>query len=219
MLISESRSSPVPAAAKDLCALEHLEQDSHAFTWVTSPGKPHDWFVSRLIQQSSAGSQSVPSKLQIAILVHKGHETSPTSQIEQWRSQHLEFKLLIAFDETFIEDGVSHPAEQILDEALHSAHSEFALSWLRALFLNVDRPLFTSSVLRCLGRRQPGNDEWRAEIVRLAIESNDVEVRDAAVQAAESWGGSEIRSVLQRHTEEITWLRTYINEVVENIVE
>ena len=42
-------------------------------------------------------------------------------------------------------------------------------------------------------------------------------MRDAAVQAAESWGDLGMREVLSSHTEAVPWLRAYIEDVVEDL--
>ena len=43
-----------------------------------------------------------------------------------------------------------------------------------------------------LGRQTDiGNAAWRAGLVRDALATADIEIRDAAVHAAESWGGAE----------------------------
>ncbi len=132
-------------------------------------------------------------------------------------NQQREFKLIVALEETSLEDGISHPAELIFDEALRLVDVERVLVWLRTLVMDSGRPFLASSVLRCLGRRRPGTSAWRAGIVRAALSSDDVEMRDAAVQAAELWGGLEVREVLKSHSEVTPWLRSYIDEVVEDL--
>ena len=132
-------------------------------------------------------------------------------------NQRRTIKLIVAFEETPLEDGINHPAEWFLDEALRLVDVQHVLVWLRTLVTDVRRPLFASSVLRCLGRRRPGTPAWRAGIVRAVLAADDVEMRDAAVQAAESWGGIEVREVLQSHFEVRPWLRAYLDEVIEDL--
>ena len=100
---------------------------------------------------------------------------------------------------TRLEDGISHPAEEIIGQALQSGECPDVLAWLRALCLNTAQPSFAASVLRCLGRQSdPGTDKWRAGLVRAALATDDVEIRDGAVQAAESVGGLESHRRSQR---------------------
>ena len=48
---------------------------------------------------------------------------------------------------------------------------------------------------------------------------DDVEIRDAAVQAAESWGGREVVDVLMSHDEPEPWLRECIPEIIDDLRE
>lgn len=139
--------------------------------------------------------------------------------IEGPEKESLEYRLKAAFDAEPLEDGIHHQAEQIIGEALQSVEKLLVLAVLRALSLDVERPDLSASVLRCLGRLRPGTPAWRARIVRSALNENDVEMRDAAVQAAESWGGPEMRDVLRSHIEVIPWLHAYIQDVVDDLEE
>ena len=138
---------------------------------------------------------------------------------ENRENERLENRLRMAFEAGPLEDGIDHPAEWIIDDALRSVHGRPVLAWFRALSVDVERPGLAASVLRCLGRRRPGTSAWRVEIVRSALAADDVEMRDAAVQAAESWGDLGMREVLSSHTEAVPWLRAYIEDVVEDLGE
>ena len=138
---------------------------------------------------------------------------------ENRENERLENRLRMAFEAEPLEDGIDHPAERIIDDALRSVHGRPVLAWFRALSVDVERPGLAASVLRCLGRRRPGTSAWRVEIVRSALAADDVEMRDAAVQVAESWGDPGMREVLSSHTEAVPWLRAYIEDVVEDLGE
>ena len=138
---------------------------------------------------------------------------------ENRENERLENRLRMAFEAEPLEDGIDHPAERIVDDALRSVHGRPVLAWFRALSVDVERPGLAASVLRCLGRRRPGTSAWRVEIVRSALAADDVEMRDAAVQAAESWGDLGMREVLSSHAEAVPWLRAYIEDVVEDFGE
>lgn len=137
--------------------------------------------------------------------------------IEGPEKERLEFRLKAAFDAEPLEDGINHPAEQIIAEALQSAERLHILACLRALSVDSEHPGLSASVLRCLSRSCPGTSAWRVGVVRSALGADDVEMRDAAVQAAESWGGAEMREVLRRHVEVISWLSAYIQDVVDDL--
>jgi len=116
----------------------------------------------------------------------------------------LEMQLQNAFEHEPLEDGIGHAAEGLIREALHLPRQSEVLEQLRSFALNDDYPSFAASVLRCLGRQQePGTSEWRADIVRSALEASDVQIRDAAVQASEEWGGPEVLGALRNHVEPV----------------
>lgn len=135
---------------------------------------------------------------------------------EVQENRRLRDKLRIAFESEPLEDGIDHPAERIIDKALRSEHGRHVLAWLGTSSVDVEQPVLAASVLRCLGRRRPGTSAWRVAIVRSALAADDLEMRDAAVQAAESWGDLEMREVLLGHVEEVSWLRTYVEDVVKD---
>lgn len=127
--------------------------------------------------------------------------------------------LWAAFEDAPLEDGMDHPADEIIGNALRTKrYKKIVLQCLRSLSLDVEHASFAASVLRCLGRQvRPGTTSWRAELVRDALVSGDVEIRDAAAQAAESWGDQDIIEVLISHQEPVPWLRDYIREVADDL--
>ena len=134
--------------------------------------------------------------------------------------ERLAYRLRGAFEIEPFEDGMDHPADQIIENALRSSGSQSILDWLSAFSLDTERPNFASSVLRCLGRQTHiGTAAWRAELVRNALATDDIEIRDAAVQAAESWGGLEVVNVLMLHNEPESWLQEYILEIIDDLQE
>ncbi len=135
------------------------------------------------------------------------------------REKRLEVELWTLFEAEPLEDGLNHPAEKTVREVLQSTDKAWALRWLKSLALDTSHPAFAASVLRCLGRQErPGTVVWRVEIVRTALATDNVEMRDAAAQVAEAWGGSDMRRVLLAHSEPESWLRNYIEKIVEDLV-
>ena len=131
---------------------------------------------------------------------------------------HLAAKLQASFEDSPLEDGMVHPAEGIIAEALLPANDQRVLSWLKAFCTYASQPSFAASVLRCLGRQDGvGTAAWRVKLVRDALTIDNVEVRDAAVQAAESWGDSDSLDVLRAHSEPEPWLQQYIRDVIEDL--
>ncbi|MDE2887391.1 MAG: hypothetical protein OXR72_04195 [Gemmatimonadota bacterium] len=125
-----------------------------------------------------------------------------------------------AFEDEPFENGMDHPADQMIEDALRSARDERILEQFAALCLDIERPSFSASILRCLGRQtEIANATLRAGVVRNALATDDVEIRDAAVHAAEFWGGTEIVDALISHNEPVPWLRNYIREVIDDLGE
>ncbi len=136
------------------------------------------------------------------------------------KQNKLSIALYSAFEEEPFENGMDHPADQIIEDALRSSRDERILEQFSALCLDIERPNVASSILRCLGRQTDiGNAAWRAGLVRDALATADIEIRDAAVHAAESWGGAEIVDVLISHNEPEPWLRDCIPEIIDDLVE
>ena len=140
-------------------------------------------------------------------------------EIETPECGYLETRMRIAFEDDPLEDGIEHEAERIVDDVLRSMDEPQVLVWFRDRAVDRTDPGFASSVLRCLGRRRPGTSAWRAGIVQAALAADDVEMRDAAMQAAESWGGQEVRNVLRNHVESTPWLREYLEDIVQDLEE
>ena len=129
----------------------------------------------------------------------------------------LQDALLVAFEIDPLEDGMDHPAERILTDALHSGEEDRVLAWIREFALDAAQPNFAASVLRCLGHHRVGTSAWRTRLVRNALALDEVEIRDAAVQAAALWEDREMRCALAAHDEPISWLGAYIQDVIEDL--
>ena len=139
---------------------------------------------------------------------------------EDCKQTRLANKLHTAFETEPLEDGMHHKAEDIIGQALQSGEDVRILEWLRAFSLDDTQPVFAASILRCLGRQEYlGISSWRSELVRDALALDDVEIRDAAVQAAELWDDREILPVLKSHSDPESWLRDYISDVIDDLGE
>ena len=119
-----------------------------------------------------------------------------------------------------MEDGINHPGEVAIREALQSMDGYPVLQWLKTFSVDTAHPHLAASVLCCLGRQQrPGTPAWRMEIIRTAFSVDDVEIQDAAAQAAESWGDPEMVPLLesQAQAEPVPWLRQYILDILRDM--
>ncbi|MDE2645091.1 MAG: hypothetical protein OXI05_04545 [Bacteroidota bacterium] len=133
---------------------------------------------------------------------------------------HLRKLLYASFEAEPLEDGIDHPAEDIIGDAIRSTDNTRVFNWLSRACLDAEHPTFSASILRCLGRLMPpGTELWRVELVWNALTVNDAEIRDAALQTAEFWGGLGMRYILEIkvQTEPLRWLRNYMRDVIEDL--
>ena len=175
------------------------------------------------MRQLEPSSTDIPSSIYVFSVsvsqIHLDHVPVQPEHIENLERERLTSKLWSAFEAEPLEDGMNHPAEKIIEKAL-KPENQSILRWLRDLCLNDEEPDFAASVLRCLGRQVlPGTNSWRTELVRDGLATNNVEIRDASVQAAESWGGREILNVLESHSDPEPWIRDYLQNVVNDLRE
>ncbi len=163
------------------------------------------------------GTQLFPVLVDVSFLRQAEALDSSVATQEQVRLLQL---LRATFEAEPLKDGMEHPAETIIGNALRSTEDRRVLDRFRAICLDDGHPNFAASVLRCLGRHMnPGTRSWRADLLRHALAMDDVEIRDAAVQAAEFWSGRDIRNVLEAHSEPVPWLRDCIRDVIEDLGE
>ena len=127
-------------------------------------------------------------------------------------------RLYTAFASDPIEDGITHPTESIISDALRLDDNNTVLGWLRDSCLDTATPGFSASIFRCLGRIDNfGTNLWRNNLVRDGLARDAIEIRDAAVQTAELWGGLGLQMILESHSEPQMWLREYIRDVIDDL--
>ena len=117
-----------------------------------------------------------------------------------------------------LEDGMDHPAESAIAAALDSEDSDTVLRWIRSTCLDTSSPAFAAAVFVCVARQpEVGTARWREELVRCGLAVDDVEVRDAAMQAAEYWADPGLLHVLSAHSEPIGWLDEYRRGLIDDL--
>lgn len=116
-----------------------------------------------------------------------------------------------------VEDGYTHPAEAFLEEVVRDK-GQAAGGWLIDVISNRRwNGALTAGLLRLLSRQKPLAETWRRHIIQVALSSSDVELRDAGVQAAESWEDPATVEILQKHREQCAWLADYIRRVIRDL--
>jgi hypothetical protein len=121
--------------------------------------------------------------------------------------------LFTAIDEEPVEDGVVHHAEAAL--AAHIA--EFGATALVERACGTSKAMRRASLLRLLSRVSRLDAEQRRSVVRRALASNSVEIRDAAVQAAETWEDAALAELLRQHRDPVSWLSEYARRVASDL--
>src|SRR6266478_3179657 len=122
--------------------------------------------------------------------------------------------LVRALDAEIVEDGEPHSAETTLAEFVRIFR---AGPLLQALFAETFRPSRTASFLRLLGRIQAIPPRDRRRLVERGLASACIEVRDAAIQAVESWHDSALAELLMSHNESEPWLADYARAVAGDL--
>ena len=123
----------------------------------------------------------------------------------------------MALDAEPLEPGMTHPAQAILAEALEGSVPSGILDAIRACCVSDEERVGAADLLRCLARlASPGTEEWRTDLIRDALSSDDLEVRDAALAAAEVWKDRGMLRVLQSHREPSAFLRSEIAAMIRD---
>ena len=154
-----------------------------------------------------------------SMLVDKqlGDQIQEAADDESTKAQ-LKARLQTAFYSDPLESGLQHPAEIIIAQSLGDKTDQRAFDWVRSFCLEVSAPAFAAAVLRCLGRLEsPGDAESRCALIGEALRLENVEIRDAAAQAADSWSDAGLIDVLQAHVEPEAWLQDYIREILADL--
>ena len=112
-----------------------------------------------------------------------------------------------------VEDGTSHPGERVIAETMAGNEAEGFV----AAVLEVRPSSLQASILRLVGRVPLRDPSLRRRIVSAGLCSADVQIRDAAVQAVESWEDADCIDLLREHEEAVQWLADYIQEVITDL--
>ena len=143
---------------------------------------------------------------------------SVSSTRERDRRRFLD-RLRASFDAEPLEDGMDHPAEQVIKVALESEDTDKILHWISSACLESENPAFAAATFLCVARQpEIGTAAWRAGLVHGGLASENIELRDAAIQAAEFWGDPDLREILADHSEPASWLDEYRRGVMDDLV-
>ena len=128
----------------------------------------------------------------------------------------LSTRLFASLESESVEDGATHPAQEILRDAVLGYSRDETSRWLTEL-LSASDPSRRAGILQCLGRlEQPEAIQVGKRLVLNALRSADVEVRAAAISTIEQWATHDILDALRNHRETIPWLRRYVQQVLHD---
>lgn len=130
----------------------------------------------------------------------------------------IESQVRAALEADPVEDGYSHPAEVLLEKFIRDS-GDRASEWLIGLLSSEHWSAgLRAGLLRLLSRQKPLTEKWRLRIIKLCLSSPNIELRDAAVQAAESWEDAGVIHLLQAHWEPCLWLADYAARVIRDLM-
>lgn len=160
------------------------------------------------------------------------------TQAQSPELQGVVSQLRAEFEAGPIEDGITHPAEQIVANHLPSL-MQISPERLLAELEAEHGTDFCSSLLQCLGRCDLPSSlaspvlalssgvvgiqdssawtQWRQQLLSHCLTSQDIVMRDAAIQAAEEWEDPALLSTLESHRERVPWLRDYLADVMSEL--
>lgn len=151
--------------------------------------------------------------------VNREPSLSPSETVPSGKAILLN-QLMSDFVSAPVEAGMEHAAEHTLCKALSTDSDEDILDWIAEFCTDVERPSLSASILLCLANLpKPGTTEWRVNLVRNALGTGHIEIKDAAVQTVELWGDHDLAKVLASHQEVVPWLRDYIEGVIDDLWE
>jgi hypothetical protein len=177
--------------------------------------------IGDLFSWSAAASTSMPRGLRLANFVLDSGcflpspvEARPSDELLRRLRQQIWSRL----DDEPLEDGVTHSAEEVVAGALAGPAGQLA-AFARLVETEPSHE-FSASMLRLAGRvgRTAGPD-WRGELVKSALRSSSAILREAAVEAIEQWEDAGLLPLLRAHTESVSWLKAYIDDVIEDLSE
>lgn len=126
-------------------------------------------------------------------------------------------RLLAALVAQPVEDGMWHPAEDVLRWAVGSFPVE-AGRWVSDVHLDLsDKPDVAAGLMQCLARLAFSDvGTWGPRLVKNGLRHRDVAVREATVIAIESWGQPGLLELLRAHREPEAWLADYVEQVLRD---
>lgn len=233
-LQTSQRTSSLPGASSLMGEFDQTGASSHA-DWIRlgdaqSPPYNRDAayaqravvrVIGDLFSGSSAASMNKPRGLRLAnfvldsaCLLSSPDQAKPSDK----ELRRLRRRIWARLDEEPLEDGVTHSAEEVVERALSGPAGQRAA--FARLVETEPNPEFSAAVLRLAGRvGRSARSDWRGALIRTALSSSSATLREAAVEAIEQWEDAALLPLLRAHTESVSWLKAYIDDVIDDLSE
>lgn len=133
--------------------------------------------------------------------------------------QRFERQLVISLKEYDLEDGMIHPAEEVLQDVFRICpdNAKEVIEQLADKYLNKNQ-MVCAGLVQCLGRLDDSSvPEWKYSLAEKCLREGDAGVREASVICLEYWGGQEAVDILSAHNEKEGWLADYISSVIKDL--
>ncbi len=177
--------------------------------------------IGDLFSGSVAASASKPRGLRLANFVLDRGCLLPSPEEARPADgplRRLRQQIWTRLDDEPLEDGVTHSAEKVVAGALSGPAAQ--LSAFAQLLRTESNPEFSASMLRLASRvGRTARRDWRGAVIKAALGSSSPTLREAAVEAIEQWEDAELLPLLRAHTESVSWLKAYIDDVIEDLSE
>lgn len=118
-----------------------------------------------------------------------------------------------AIDDESVDDGYTHSAESMISDHI----GRFGGSGLIEHGWTTSSPVRMADLIRLLGRIPEIEVELRRAVVERGLASPHVVVRDAALQAAETWEDASLLVLLRAHRDSVPWLAQYAEKIVRGL--
>ncbi len=112
-----------------------------------------------------------------------------------------------------VEDGDSHPAEELVADHIE----RFDGGGLVEHALSGDGSTHAPELIRLMGRTPEIAPDLRRLIVGRGLASGDLAVRDASIQAVETWEDPSLIALIRAHRDPVGWLAEYAEMVVRDL--
>lgn len=130
--------------------------------------------------------------------------------------QEVVDRLMSLFEGEPLESGVEHAAESVLAHLVRTAPT-IAMDVATRILADSEE-LVAPQLIRCVGRLVSARAEAVfMPMVKDALKSSEISMRDAAVRALEGWGTPGAVHALAGYEEPVPWLRDYAVRVLRDL--